>query len=130
MRKNILLFVACLILLYVINVFMPDYTDNEFPLITDILTLIVFLPAYYFCFTGIVPFLIFRILKKSTISYFFIGVFIISSFLYSINSYFTFISLPIRLFIHLLTSFPVMIFWVVLMNVVTIKKQNLSSKAK
>ncbi len=109
---------------------MPDYTGNEFPFLTDLLTFIVFLPAYYLYFTGIIPFLLFRLLKKSSISTYLNGIFILSAFLYAINSYLTFVSIPIRLFVHLLTTFPVLIFWAVVINVVTIKNQNLLIKAK
>ncbi|RAR41047.1 hypothetical protein DP091_26020 [Paenibacillus sp. MDMC362] len=60
-------------LIGVIN-FWPNYVDNEFPLFTDVVSVLIFFPSFFVLFFSFLTLMINKLLIKKTVYRFLVGI--------------------------------------------------------
>lgn len=96
--------------------FYPNYEGHEFPLFTDIITFLLFLPSYFMLFCAIIPLVIAIIIHNKVAK---ISVTLVVCIFAIVNSfqYIVIGSMSLKLLVILLTLPPTFIFWMVVLTV-------------
>ena len=113
--KNLLkflLFITTLILIITVIKFYPDSNDDMFPLFTDMMTLFIFLPAYFLIFIGILPLFIYVLIKNKIVAAFSILVTVPIAVIKSFG-YMSFYFIEMRIVFNLFAILPTLVFWLI-----------------
>lgn len=99
-----------------IFLFYPDYEGNDFPLLTDITTFLLFLPSYFLLFCAIIPLVIIYLIPNEIAKF---GIIFAVCTITFFNSYqYIFLeSISFKLLAIFLTLPPVFIFWIVVLAI-------------
>lgn len=118
-----LFYIATIISIIAIYISYPKASDELFPLFTDATTLIIFLPAYFYIFCGVLPFICMMLFKNKLIRTVLILIVITFTFINSLN-YLSFYSMQTRLLFDAITIIPTLLFWLIVLNLNTLANMN------